>query len=683
MKKILFSGIVLVCVVASASAQTTILDFEAPGTSTVFQYFGSSLDGTFNQVIANPNATGINTSSMVAQYVKPAVAEVWAGAFSNPNPATAVNLIANGKVAVKVHMDHIGSVTLKLESSTDGGDNWAVTVPNTKINEWEELVFDASLPSIDPPNTAASGHTYTRVVLFFDFGTAGTGADVTSYFDDIVALPAASVTTTILDFETPATGTLFQYFGSTLDGTFTQIIANPNPTGIDTSSMVSQFVKPAVAEVWAGAFSNPDPITPVDLSNGGQVCVKVHMDHIGNLALKLEGSLSGKPNWIQTVSNTKVGEWEELCFDASLPSLETPFETASGAYARLVLFFDFGTAGTGSDVTSYFDDIVVKSSGAPQIRTINFMVDMNNYSPNFDTVYVSGTFNNWSGNSNPLTDPDFDGIWEGSIMVPNGSYEYKVTLDNWAAQEQFIGTEECTKKDPSGQFVNRLLLVSADTELPKFCYNSCYACGEEIKITFKLGMGGVVPNPDGVWLAGGGNFDVPGGKYKMADDDLDGIYDLVVPRKKGFSSFYTFANGPCPDYSCKENLTDLPCGDPANFNDRFLPEVQSDMEVATCFGTCFTNAECVSGTNTPIEDAEVFNLLGNPPAAGYSLLEFGSEVQADKSVTLTNSIGQQVRQWNLNSSDATFRLQTTDLQSGIYFVTVRAGDRFYTRRLVN
>ena len=680
MKKILSLTIALVCAVAFAGAQTTILDFEAPATSTVFQYFGSGLDGTFNQVIANPNATGANTSSMVAQYIKPAVAEVWAGAFSNPNPVTAVDLIANGKIAVKVHMDHIGSVTLKLEGSTDGGDNWTVTVPNTKVNEWEEVVFDASLPSIEPPSTAAAGHTYARVVVFFDFGTAGTGTDVTSYFDDITTIPAAIQSTTILDFETPATGTLFQYFGSALDGTFTQIIANPNPTGIDTSSMVTQYLKPAVSEVWAGAFSNPNPTTPVDLSGGGQLCVKVHMDHIGNLAVKYEGSLSGKPNWIQTVANTKVGEWEELCFDPSLPSLEPPFEAASGAYERVVVFFDFGTAGTGADVTSYFDDIVVKSSGGPQIRTVNFKVDMNSYSPDFTNVYISGTFNNWSGDANPLADPDFDGIWEGTIAVPNGSYEYKVTLDNWAAEEQFTGAEECTKR--VDQFVNRLLLVSADTDLPKFCFNSCYACGEEVKINFKLGMGGVTPSPDGVWLAGGGNFDVPGGKYKMQDNDADGIYELVVPRKKGFNSFYTFANGPCPDYSCKENLVDLPCGDPANFSDRFLPEVQSDLVVATCFGACFTNAECVSGTNAPVEDAQVFSLLGNPSDAGYSVLQFGNDVSSEKHITLTNGLGQQVHQWSLNNSDVAFNLKTTDLQSGIYFVTVRAGDRFFTRKLV-
>jgi len=683
MIKKLLSSLSFACVATFAVAQTTILDFESPATSTLFQYFGSSLDGTFNQVIANPNPTGENTSSMVATFTKPAVAEVWAGAFSNPNPETAIDLTANSMVAIKVHMDHIGSLSLKLEASTDGGDNWVVTVPNTKVNEWETLFFDASLPSIEAPNTAAAGHTYARVVLFFDFGATGTGVDVVSYFDDIIAMPSPPVITTILDFETPETSTGFQYFGSALDGTFTEVIANPDVSGINTSSMVTEYVKPAVAEVWAGAFSNPNPTTPVIFDNGGQVCIKVHMDHIGNLALKLEQSTTGLPNWIQQVSNTLVGEWEELCFDSSLPSIESPFEAASGTYNRIVLFFDFSTAGTGTDVTSYFDDIVVKSSGAPQIHTVSFKVDMNQYTENFDQVYVSGTFNNWSGDANPLADPDFDGIWEGSIMVTNGAYEYKVTLDNWDAQEEFIGTEECTKVDPSGQFVNRLLAVSDDTELPQFCFNSCYACGEEVKITFRLGMGDVTPNPDGVWLAGGGNFDVPGGKYKMQDDDGDGIYEIEVPRQVGFSSFYTFANGPCPDYSCKEDLTGQPCGDPNNFNDRFLPAVQADTVAATCFGTCFTNAECTTGTNTPAEDALVFSLLGNPSNDGFSVLDFGNDFTSDKHILVTNTLGQVISHWNVEVGKSTFTFQTKELQSGIYFITVKAGNRFYTRKLVN
>jgi hypothetical protein len=555
MKKFLPALLLMLLALTTVSAQTVILDFESTGTSTTFQYFGSPLDGSLNQVVDNPNKTGINTSAKVGKFTKPAVAEVWAGAFSNPNPATIIDLAANTRIAVKVHMDHIGNLALKLEGSSNGGQNWILKQSNTKVNEWEELVFDVSTPSIDPPNTPATGFNYARVVLFFDFGTAGTGTEVVSYFDDIVALPAAVVTVPVLDFETDPTGTKFQYFGSTLDGSFTEIINNPNPTGANTSTKVVKYVKPDKAEVWAGAFSNPNPKTPIDLAGGGKVCVKVHMDHIGNLAVKLEGSTSGKPNWITKVANTKVNSWEELCFDASVPSLEPPFEPASGTYERLVVFFDFGAPGTAPDAVSYFDDVVVKRGGGVVSREVKFKVNMNLYTANFDKVYVSGSFNNWSGDANPLTDPDLDGIWEGSIKVPNGTYEYKFTLDNWKAQEQFIGTEECTKRDPSGQFVNRLLLVGGDVNLPVVCFNSCYGCGEEVKITFQLGMGGVTPSPDGVWLAGGGNFEVPGGRYKMTDANKDGIYELVVPRKRGFSSFYTFANGNCLDYRYTRKLS--------------------------------------------------------------------------------------------------------------------------------
>lgn len=667
--------------VVKMQAQTIVLDFETPATSTTFQYFGSPLDGSLNQVVANPAPAGVNTSSTVGKFTKPAVAEVWAGAFSNPNPTSPVILAGSSKVSMKVWMDHIGSVSLKLENSANGGSNWLQTVANTKVNEWEEVQFDISLPSLEAPNAPATGFTYNTVTLFFDFGTAGTGTDVIYYFDDIATVPATGVTTSILNFETPETSSGFQYFGSALDGTLTEVINNPNSSGINTSAKVVKYLKPAVSEVWAGAFSTPDLVTPIDLSGGGQVCVKVHMDHIGNLALKLEGSTSGQPNWIQQVSNTKVNEWEELCFDVNLPSLESPNTPATGTFTRVVLFYDFGTAGTGTDVTSYFDDIVVKSGGGPAIRTVNFEVDMNNYASNFDKVYISGSFNNWAGDANQLLDPEFDGIFKGSITVPVGTYEYKITLDNWAAQEQFIGTEECTKVDPSGQFVNRLLLVSANADIPRFCFNSCYACGQEVKLTFKLGMGGVTPNPEGVWLAGGGNFDVPGGKYKMKDTDGDGIYEVVVPRKRAFSSFFTFTNGPCADYSCKENLEGLPCGNPNNFNDRFLPAVQADTTIATCFGACFTNALCTNGTHSAVADFTLFEIAGNPVAADHAVLVFGSDVNASKAVMITNTLGQTVHQWEVGASTETFDIKTADLTSGLYFVTVRAGNRYYTRKM--
>ncbi|MGB2412546.1 MAG: lamin tail domain-containing protein, partial [Schleiferiaceae bacterium] len=66
---------------------------------------------------------------------------------------------------------------------------------------------------------------------------------------------------------------------------------------------------------------------------------------------------------------------------------------------------------------------------------VTFQVDMNNVTSSFTNVYVSGTVNNWSGNSNQLTDPDGDGVYEGDINLAAGNYEFKFTYDNWTGQE--------------------------------------------------------------------------------------------------------------------------------------------------------------------------------------------------------------------------------------------------------
>lgn len=661
----------------------SILDFESPEYSTVFQYFGSPLDGTTNEVISNPNPSGINTSDLVSKFIKPAVAEVWAGAFSNPNPGTLIDLVSNSQIKIKVHMDHIGNLTLKLEGSADGGNNWVISVPNTKINEWEELTFDVNLPSIEGPNTPAKGFTYSRVVLFFDFGTGGSGTDVVSYFDDIVLAGCeAQVCKPILDFESAEYSTVFQYFGSPLDGTTNEVIANPNPSGINESEFVSKFIKPGVAEVWAGAFSNPNPTTLIDLVNNSKIRIKVHMDHIGNLALKLEGSPDGGDNWVITVPNTKVNEWEELEFDVNLPSIEGPNKAAKGfTYTRIVLFFDFGIGGNGNEITYYFDDICQVGSSAPQTRNLNFKVDMNSYTSNFDKVYLSGTFNNWSGEANPLSDDDADGIWEGSLELLVGLYEYKVTLDNWNAQENFIGTEECTQTDPSGQFHNRKLIVSGNTDIPKFCFNSCYACGEGVDITFKLGMGTVTPNPEGVWLAGGGNFDVPGGRYRMKDDDGDGIYEITVPRKIGFSSFFTFANGPCADYSCKEIIEGLPCANPNNFNDRLLTAVTQNTVYASCFGLCTDNAECIpNAVNDLVYIKDLYEIWGNP-SIGQSTVVFypGS---GDKQLRLVDAFGKLVISQTITKGQHHFEIDTHTFAKGMYEMTVVSEHKVQTSKLI-
>jgi hypothetical protein len=79
--------LLLICV-APLRAQTVIIDHETPATTTTFQYFGSNLEGSLNEVVANPNPGGINPSAMVGRFVKPSNSQTFAGAFSNPNPTT-------------------------------------------------------------------------------------------------------------------------------------------------------------------------------------------------------------------------------------------------------------------------------------------------------------------------------------------------------------------------------------------------------------------------------------------------------------------------------------------------------------------------------------------------------------------------------------------------------------------
>ncbi len=402
--------------------------------------------------------------------------------------------------------------------------------------------------------------------------------------------------TVILDHESPETSTTFQYFGSTLENELNNIVANPDASGENTSAMVGEHVKPAGSEVWAGAFANPVTI-PVDVTLGNPVCMKVWFANAGSVSLKLEGGTSS--NWITTQDVNTAGAWTEVCFDTSDPSIEDPFMPAAGGiYNQVVLFFDFGTSHS-EDMTYYYDDLIVGEGMADPVD-VTFAVDMNNYSGSFSTVYVSGTFNNWSADSNPLSDDDGDGVYTGTLVdLAPGSHEYKYQVDGWTAQEEFGGTNyACTITDPSGQFVNRNLVVSTDTNLDVVCWNSCYACGEAVTITINLGEGDIEVSEEGLYIAGGGNFGVPGDN--LLSDGGNGIHSISFEREVGFESHYTFTNGACGDWACKENIGGQSCADPNNFNDRKMGPVMEDLEINTCFGICTEDTNCEGGGMTVV-----------------------------------------------------------------------------------
>lgn len=416
-----------------------------------------------------------------------------------------------------------------------------------------------------------------------------------------------SAQTVILDWETAGTSADFSYFGSTLDGTPTMAIPNPDMSGINTSATVMQMDKPADGETWAGAFG--DPPTSMDFINGGDICLKMWAMVPFEILLKLEMSTTGGGDWENQMTHPGGSTWVELCWDSSQPSAAAGNLAMGNVYSRLTLFPGFGSPGSIQYGTVYIDDVVVDSSIDYTEYNADFTVDMSNYTDAFSTVFVKGTFNNWS-EDNPMTD-NGDGTWSTTIPMMSGAYEYKYSLDT-SVEEEFPSTSECTIT--TGGYTNRTFNIAGADNSTSACWNSCYGCSEAVSITWLLNMSTVdTISDDGVYLAGGEYFGH--GDFPMTDDDGDGIYAITIERGMGFTTDFTFLNGIClPDWSCKEDIAGQDCAvDP--YNDRRLEDVQSDLVYATCYGVCSVTTDCVVG----IDDFSFGSISVYPTLASESI----------------------------------------------------------------
>jgi hypothetical protein len=95
------------------------------------------------EIVANPSATGINTSTKVAKFTARADGQVYAGTENARGAFTTFDFsAANTTVKIMVYKSVISPVGLKFVSN--GGAQPLKLVSNTKINEWEELTFDFS-----------------------------------------------------------------------------------------------------------------------------------------------------------------------------------------------------------------------------------------------------------------------------------------------------------------------------------------------------------------------------------------------------------------------------------------------------------------------------------------------------------------------------------------------------------
>ncbi|MFO8145143.1 MAG: T9SS type A sorting domain-containing protein [Candidatus Syntrophosphaera sp.] len=184
----LFTTLFIIAMSSVMFAQNAPIDFETGGqgadwTWTVFE------NGTNPpvQIMANPDATGNNTSATVAQFTALEAGQPWAGCESQHGSdiGTFTFDATNCTVKIMVHKPVISDVGIKFVSSSSASSG-EIKVPNTLINQWEELTFDFS---------SRIGETNDQIVIFPDFDLEGRENDNVIYFDNItfseqIAIPA-------------------------------------------------------------------------------------------------------------------------------------------------------------------------------------------------------------------------------------------------------------------------------------------------------------------------------------------------------------------------------------------------------------------------------------------------------------------------------------------------------------
>ena len=204
------------------------IDFEPAGYGSGWPWsVFENATGPALEFVANPNPTGINTSTTVAKFAALKAGQPWAGCQSDNGAMGTFNLdAAHSKVKIMVYKTVKSDVGIKF-AKADGWSMGEIKVPNTVINAWEELTFDFS-------SQVQNG--YTQIIVFPDF--TARSADNVTFFDNITfssGAPTAPVTAA------PAPGASQANVISVFSDAFTNVAGTDFNPNWGQSTVVSQL----------------------------------------------------------------------------------------------------------------------------------------------------------------------------------------------------------------------------------------------------------------------------------------------------------------------------------------------------------------------------------------------------------------------------------------------------------
>ncbi len=212
-------------------------------------------------------------------------------------------------------------------------------------------------------------------------------------------------------------------------------------------------------------------------------------------------------------------------------------------------FVDDGFGGKNSVVEVADKPLVVGEAGGAAAETFPGDTPEGLYTITFryqpviggvSSVSVAGSFNDWNAAANPLTDDDGDGIWETSLQLSPGDYEYKYVVDG----DQWFPDDYALDTAPDGFGGENSLVSVVDRDITLGPGGDAPAKSEAPavglhEVTFSYRPSGT---PQQVMLAGSFN-DWNVGKTPMTDANGDGTYTTTLLLPAGEYQYKFVADG--------------------------------------------------------------------------------------------------------------------------------------------
>ncbi|WP_035651226.1 family 16 glycosylhydrolase [Flavobacterium sp. ASV13] len=331
--------------------------------------------GVLTEAIANPSATGINTSALVGRYVRNFselydVFNIKNIVISNANDYVSgrkrisFDLYTSAPVGTKISMQ-LENSNVTTATNYPSGRHSGYKATTTVQNKWETIEFE--FEKIIDPNTSAL--TINNVALLFE---SNSNSGATYYYDNLL-------TRATLEKPIVATDVLQNYDGinkiikGTTTGTYT-VVANPGSNSVNSSANVARYVR-NVTEQYdvlffntqtsiedAGLFKNQTNKIMIDVYTTAPVGTVVSMN-FENSATSLPANYPTGRNSNYVAITTKQNQWETLTF---YYNSSPDAGTSNLAINQMVLLFN---SGSYTSDTYYIDNIRIGATKLPDTYT--------------------------------------------------------------------------------------------------------------------------------------------------------------------------------------------------------------------------------------------------------------------------------------------------------------------------